>query len=94
MDRRHKYVFTTTDDCRTFKKKAVTFTPDDITFHDTNADVVLAYDKTSYIKRVKVIQSFYCMFIEQEMCNLLIVDIIFDVALCLTRLWFNVVIKG
>lgn len=52
MDRLHKYIFTSTDDCKTFKKAAVSFTPDEITFHPSNGTVVLAYDKTSTIKRV------------------------------------------
>ena len=61
VDTRHKLIFNTRDDCSTFIMVAVPFTPDEIIFHPTSSDVVLAHDHTT--SKVIIIINLYNIFI-------------------------------
>ena len=47
VDKRHKIVFSTGDDCSTIVQRSVLFSPDEIVFHPSDSEVVLAYDETT-----------------------------------------------
>ena len=56
VDKSNKLIFTTTDDCSTFFRRQVSFSPDEILFHPSNERIVLAYDRTSAVKKVSISQ--------------------------------------
>ena len=55
VDKHSKIIYRSTDDCLSFAYVYVTFIPDEISFHPSNSEVVLAYDETT--EKVKFISS-------------------------------------
>ena len=47
VDTRHKLIFSSRDDCVSFLRSSVSFTPDEISFHSSSSDVVLSYDRST-----------------------------------------------
>ncbi|XP_078381129.1 uncharacterized protein LOC144663915 isoform X2 [Oculina patagonica] len=47
VDTSNKIIFSTRDDCLSFLKSYVSFTPDELSFHSTSSDVVLSYDESA-----------------------------------------------
>jgi len=47
VDKHSKIIYRSTDDCLSFAYVYVTFIPDEISFHPSNSEVVLAYDETT-----------------------------------------------
>ncbi|KAJ7384238.1 Sortilin- receptor [Desmophyllum pertusum] len=47
VDVRNRLIFSTIDDCSTFVKSSPPFKPDELSFHSTSSDVVLAYDESA-----------------------------------------------
>lgn len=48
VDKRHKVIFSTRDDCSTFVRSSpLSFSPDEILFHPSSTDVVLSYDENT-----------------------------------------------
>ena len=47
VDRQHGMIYSTLDDCQTVINSSVRFVADEITFHSTIKDVVVAYDASA-----------------------------------------------
>ena len=54
VDTKHKVLFVTVNDFNTITRVSVSFSADEIKYHASNADVVLAYDRTASPKKVKL----------------------------------------
>ena len=47
VDKRNNMIYSTRDDCLTFENSTVSFMADELSFHSTSSDVVVAYDETA-----------------------------------------------
>ena len=52
VDKFHKYIFSSNDECRTFKRVSVSFHPVEIKYHPKYRNYVLAYEKDMGNKQV------------------------------------------